>query len=522
MTDKPEFELHWDYMTTEIELKYLVLGATNTETITGIFEQKNIQFTYQEKLLENSYFDTPDLSLRQFDMGLRIRRDNEYREQTIKTAGQVVGGLHSRPEYNVDMEAYATNKFPILSLFPDEIWCAEQSVAAIQNDLIILFNTNFKRSTWLVIDQHKNQIEVAFDQGSINSGSESEQICELELELVSGVPEALFALAEVLFEELAIRPGIESKAARGYALYHGKLKQYCSESEFYICDLTTDSIASAFTLGLNLGLSDLQANVAGYLLSRSLTDLARIKGSLATIRHGFWLFEKHLTEQELVLRGELSHFIHLLAWVDNANNLQELTNKTGNYRKKLNFSEQLIDQLKIEKRRFPNTEEITEFLHSSRFNQLQLAILKMFLGRAQSATNGSGETRNDLKQFAQSKIQFSLGEISHEMKSSVNFNCEQYIAQSKLLYRSLLTGTWLSGLFDEEARDKFRHPWLDLQHGISELQSLWIIQQQLEKLSEPPEKLVRWQNSKVEGLLTALDNTKAMAIAMPPYWLESL
>ena len=67
-----------------------------------------------------------------------------------------------------------------------------------------------------------------------------------------------------------------------------------------------------------------------------------------------------------------------------------------------------------------------------------------------------------------------------------------------------------------------RRPWLDLQQGISELQSLWIIQQQLEMLSEPPKKLMQWQSSKVDSLLTALDNTKAMAIAMSPYWLDSI
>jgi triphosphatase len=103
-----------------------------------------------------------------------------------------------------------------------------------------------------------------------------------------------------------------------------------------------------------------------------------------------------------------------------------------------------------------------------------------------------------------------------------HFDCQQYIAQSKLLNRSLLTGTWLAGLFNNELRDKFRRPWLDLRLGISELQSLWIIQLQLEKLSEPPRKLVQWQHSKVDGLLLALDNTKAIAIEMQPYWLESL
>ena len=36
-------------MTTEIELKYLLLTATNAEQISQIFKQKDIQFTYQEK-----------------------------------------------------------------------------------------------------------------------------------------------------------------------------------------------------------------------------------------------------------------------------------------------------------------------------------------------------------------------------------------------------------------------------------------------------------------------------------------
>jgi triphosphatase len=509
-------------MTIEIELKYLVQSAFDAEKITRIFKQKNIQFTYQEKQLENSYFDTPSFNLRQFDMGLRIRRNNEHCEQTIKTAGQVVGGLHSRPEYNIDLDASHGRSFPLLSLFPHDIWDVKQSISEIQDELIVLFNTNFTRCTWLISDEDDNEIELAFDQGSITSGTRSEQICELELELVKGVPEALFNLAEILFNELHIRPGIKSKAARGYALYNGRSEVYSTTSALFICDSTTDSITNAFTLGLNRSLTDLQNNITNYLASQSLLELGKIKNSLAVIRHGFWLFESYLTEQELTLRAELSHFIHLLAWVDNAINLQELTNKTGNYRKKLDFSQQLITQLKIENRRFPNTEDITEFLHSSRFNQLQLSILKMYLVRAQSSTNKDLNLRAELIEFAQGKIQFSLSEISLEMKSSVSFNCEQYIAQSKLLYRSLLTGTWLSGLFDHELRDRFRRPWLDLQQGISELQSLWIIQQQLEKLSEPPKKLVLWQSSKVDGLLTALDNTKAMATAMPAYWHDSI
>ena len=56
-------------MTTEIELKYLILSDNAAEKITQIFNREKIQFSYQEKQLTNCYFDTADLNLRQHDMG---------------------------------------------------------------------------------------------------------------------------------------------------------------------------------------------------------------------------------------------------------------------------------------------------------------------------------------------------------------------------------------------------------------------------------------------------------------------
>ena len=115
-------------MTTEIELKYLVLGDNTVEKITELFHRENIQFSYQQKQLSNCYFDTPDLNLRQHDMGLRVRRNNNHIEQTIKTAGQVVGGLHSRPEYNVDIES----EQPILRFFQVKFGKQDQSVSVFK------------------------------------------------------------------------------------------------------------------------------------------------------------------------------------------------------------------------------------------------------------------------------------------------------------------------------------------------------------------------------------------------------
>lgn len=502
-------------MTTEIELKYLILSEKPAEIIDELLSINNIPFTYQRKQLNNCYFDTPDLTLRQYDMGLRVRTNGNHIEQTIKTSGQVVGGLHSRPEYNVDIN----DQFPVLALFPEQIWHAEQSVDTLQNELVDLFSTDFTRSIWLISDKEGNVIELVLDEGNITSGKQAEAIYELELELIKGDTCAIFNLAKLLFDVLALRAGIESKAARGYALWN-KQKQAVEVEHGFLCSEATTSIANAFTQGIAAELTFLQRNISLFMHNDSIAQLEKIKTNLATIRHGFWLFEAHLSTEELYIRDELSYFIHLFAWVDNAIYLQELTTKTGNYRKKLEYSKQLIQQLRVEERRFPNTNEIKQLLHSSRFNTLQLSLLRLFINRNKVEESPSLPAHQALIAFAQEKIQLSLGEISTEMKLLENLSCEQYIALSKLLYRSLLTGTWLAGLFNNELRDKFRRPWLDLQQGISELQALWVMQLQLEKLSEPPVKLLKWQASKVEGLLVALDNTKAIAIDAIPYWYE--
>ena len=220
------------------------------------------------------------------------------------------------------------------------------------------------------------------------------------------------------------------------------------------------------------------------------------------------------------IRDELSHFLHLLSWVDNAVNLQELTNKTGNYRQKLNYSKQLVEQLKIEKRRLPDNANVLELLHGERFNCLQADLLAMLL--VEQAQEQHQEKNSELLlAFAQQSLASSMGGVFINSAKNQPLTSEQYLSQAKLLNRSLLTSTWFGLLFGEEERKQYRTPWLDIQQGISELQTLWIIQKQLQTLDEQPVKLVSWQGSKVAGLLIALDGSRKIALAMPPYWLDS-
>ncbi|MFB2862934.1 inorganic triphosphatase [Aeromonas sp. MdU4] len=198
-------------MQTEIEIKFFVASDIQT-ALSNLLNSLEINDCSQQQL-GNIYFDTPTLALRQLEMGLRIRRCDAFAEQTIKCRGQVVGGLHARPEYN----APVSGALPTLSAFPDEIWPTLTERDCIQLQLVAQFRTDFLRRHWLIAVENA-EIELAWDQGEIVGSQGSTTINELELELKSGDTAALFALARRLAKIGGLRLGAQSKAQRGYRL----------------------------------------------------------------------------------------------------------------------------------------------------------------------------------------------------------------------------------------------------------------------------------------------------------------
>ncbi|MGP9435433.1 CYTH domain-containing protein [Ewingella sp. AOP8-B2-18] len=201
-------------MTVEIELKFIATAAAIAE-----LPEQLAQFSSQHSApqkLTNIYYETADNWMRSHDMGLRIRGFDDQYEMTIKTAGSVVGGLHQRPEYNVELKKPTLK----LSAFPKEIWPEGCKVAALQKALLPLFSTNFMREKW-VITYQQSEIELGLDQGEVVAGELSEPLAEIELELKSGTTADLLALAALIGQNGGLRQGGLSKAARGYHLAKG-------------------------------------------------------------------------------------------------------------------------------------------------------------------------------------------------------------------------------------------------------------------------------------------------------------
>jgi triphosphatase len=170
--------------------------------------------------LENTYFDTPALTLARARSAVRVRRTPDGWLQTYKTVGTSKDGLHNRHEWEMPVKGNALEIDALLAECDDEP--SKQALQSARDELIPLFTTNFSRTLWDVSIDGAN-IEAAIDQGEVlaevNGETRRAPICEIELELKSGDAGALRALSAELAKAIAgLRPDDISKAQRGYRL----------------------------------------------------------------------------------------------------------------------------------------------------------------------------------------------------------------------------------------------------------------------------------------------------------------
>lgn len=194
-------------MTQEIELK-LALSPTAFSALSAQLSQQQV-IAHSRQFLGNTYYDYPCRFFAHQKMGLRVRQEDETFTLTLKTNGDVTGGLHARPEYNLPLSENTTpSNEQIRSLLPLDL---------PDEPLQPLFSTNFNRTFWL-IDFQQSQIEVALDEGEIIAGDKATPICEMECELKQGNLWDLFDFLRGLELPESVYFSGTSKAQRGYQL----------------------------------------------------------------------------------------------------------------------------------------------------------------------------------------------------------------------------------------------------------------------------------------------------------------
>jgi len=191
-------------MDREIELKFLIAPEAAEQILSLLDGESDV------RQLDATYFDTADHALRKAGFGLRVRDGEGGRKQTLKSAS--AGGVFSRGEWET----------PIAGPGPDQKALAATPAAAVLNGqaLLPVFTTQVERIVRLV-RRGDTVIEAVVDRGALLVGSRRAVVCELELELKSGSPSALFALARDVARQVPLRLSLVSKAERGYGLAKG-------------------------------------------------------------------------------------------------------------------------------------------------------------------------------------------------------------------------------------------------------------------------------------------------------------
>lgn len=237
-------------MQNEIELK-MMLTEANVAPVCLWLNAQAVQ-TSEKLQLANTYFDTPEQFFANHQMGFRVRSNHNEHEMTLKMKGEIVGGLHVRPEYNLALPTNTPDFKRLVSHFNLPIENADH----IAEHLNITFSTDFQRQTWL-IDFQQSRIEIALDQGMIKNPDGEERICELEFELKQGNITDLFAF----LSQFPLADGMWlsslSKAQRGYLV--GRVDKMAKEIEYLTACLKNASNASE-----------------QYRLTQQLADFARL------------------------------------------------------------------------------------------------------------------------------------------------------------------------------------------------------------------------------------------------------
>lgn len=239
------------------------------------------------------YFDTPGHDLAAAKLSLRIRRTGSRRIQTVKQADQAAVGVFSRSEWEVPVKTDT----PV----PDDRTPLADVLGERAARLAPVFVVAVTRRTW-ELSHDGARIEVVIDQGEISAADRRSPVCECELELLSGPPQALFALARRISAAAPVSLGVLSKSERGYRLI-GPLPQAAkAERVPLVPDLTA---AEAFRQIVTICQWQFRLNEDLLLAMRSAEPLHQARVALRRLRSAFTIFRPMLGDHGAALREEL-------------------------------------------------------------------------------------------------------------------------------------------------------------------------------------------------------------------------
>ncbi len=237
--------------------------------------------------LVNIYYDTPDLALNCSGIALRLRRNRRVWLQTVKCAGISSTGLSSRPEWEAPYAGY----FDFATIDDD---ATRRRLEHLKHRLAPVFETRFMRTAWRV-REGGTELMITLDRGTINAGGHTDDISEVEIELVAGNVDHIFSAADRLMHEFTLIPGPWSKAERGYRLFTG-----APETPVRAAPLSLDNAMSSVAAFRHIALAcldHLQLNRDGALHSDDIEYIHQMRVAVRRLTAAIRLFKPVLPER---------------------------------------------------------------------------------------------------------------------------------------------------------------------------------------------------------------------------------
>lgn len=278
----------------EMELK-LALPPQFRQQIENMPTLRQAASQAKDNTLISVYFDTPDFKLWDRDASLRIRSDGERHIQTVKVSRGA--SLTARDEYEAEVPS-ATPEFAAIKDTPLESALTNKRRHALK----AIFETQIARKS-LPLHIGKAHLLLAIDEGTIRAGGASEDVCEVEIELIDGEPSELFRLARALSEAAPLRLAGRSKSARGYDLVTGKIGAAVTAEDIALDGLM--SSAEAFRIIAESCLSQVAANWEAVRAS-DVEGVHEMRVGLRRLRAAISIFSEMLRDDETVhIKNEL-------------------------------------------------------------------------------------------------------------------------------------------------------------------------------------------------------------------------
>lgn len=237
----------------------------------------------ETRRLVSLIYDTEDQALRKRGLVFRVRRAGDRRIQTLKA--DLGSGSLERAEWECEI----SGEGPDLAAIPDADLRREVEGAGA---LAPVLETAVDRTIWH-LRHNGSDVELSFDEGMIRVGNRIEPVHEIELELKTGAPSALFSLAREIVGTVPARPGMRSKSERGYDLLAGTAPP---KAEPYRIDRKMN-VAASFQAIVRACLRQYLANEPG-ILAREAEALHKGRVALRRLRSCLKLHKKLIADPE--------------------------------------------------------------------------------------------------------------------------------------------------------------------------------------------------------------------------------